>query len=234
MVRWLRDATPPLGSILLIDCLDARPNARDARAVMEIAPWCPVAFLTTPDNGRPGMRRSARLTVVYGLDGGDGGTARILDAVSARPRPSPSDMVQWVSQRTKLPLVQRTLSDLFYRAVFRPIEPTYLAQVQWEHLEELGNWGEEEWKGVARLAELAADRVRLNRVRAARGRPWEEICALVDRLLGVTCEEFAERVGWEWVLEQGLHRAGFFNQSAQPRPVRRQRARATFVAHGAA
>ena len=53
-------------------------------------------------SGVRGVRRLARTCVVFGLDDVDGASG-ILKAVAQRPRPTSSDLAEWVTRRTRLP-----------------------------------------------------------------------------------------------------------------------------------
>lgn len=157
------------------------------------------------------VRRLPRTCVVFAMDEGDGGEA-ILRAVAARPRPTPSDLVEWVLRRTRLPALGRVLSDLFSRPPLRRADASLLGFHGREPLRQLGEWGPAEWQAAATLAELAADRTLLNRILASENDSAAEMRRLMQERLGVTEREFHQRYGWEWVLEASLRNSGFFER----------------------
>jgi hypothetical protein len=212
-VRRLNDTAPELGAVALLDAVPTRPSTHDVRGQMEFAPWCPLCILADEESGMRSTRRLPRACVVFGL-GEDGGAA-ILRAVAARPRPTPSDMVEWITKRTRLPVLARMLSDLFTRPVLCRNEVAFLPFAVRDQIRQLGDWGASEWQRAALLTELAGDRTTLRRTfrsvepDALEKRRW------IDELLGVPESEFQQRVGWEWVLESSLRRSGFVERQAR-------------------
>lgn len=214
MVRRHRDDSPVLGSVALLDTVADRPTTNDVKAQMDLAPWCPLCLLGDADSGMRATRRLPRTCVVFGLDEADGASA-ILKAVASRPRPTPSDLVDWLTRRTRLPSLARTLSDLFTRPAFRRNEAALLPYAVREQLRALGDWTAMEWQRAAMLTELAADRSLLNRTMSSQEEHDVELRGAITSLLGISEREFHNRYGWEWVLEASLLRSGFVD-----RPVR--------------
>jgi len=214
MARRLNDQPPALGSVALLDTMVARPTTNEVKGQMDETPWCPLCLLANGESGMRATRRLPRTCVVFGLDEGDGASA-ILKAVASRPRPTPSDLVDWITRRTRLPGLSRTLSDLFTRPAFRGNEATFLPYAVREQLRQLGEWSATEWQKAAGLAELAADRSLLNRTMSAQDALAAEVRASMQSLLGIADREFHNRYGWEWVLESSLRRSGFFERSVR-------------------
>lgn len=214
MARRLHDVSPDLGSVALLDVLWQRPSTNDVKSQMEVAPWCPLCILAEEDSGMRSKRRLPRTCVVFGLALSDGATP-ILRAVASRPRPTPSDMVEWIVKRTRTSTLSRTLSDLFSRPALRRNEVTFLPQGIREQLRLLGDWGALEWQRAAVLADLAADRSAVNRVISADEPAAAETRRWMHDLLGLSEREFHTRFGWEWVLEASLRRSGFFERKAK-------------------
>ena len=222
MARRLQVAPPGLGSVALFDALDARPTTHDVKGQMEAAPWCPLCLLAGTGSGMRSTRRLPRTCVVFGLDEDDGASA-ILKAVASRPRPTPSDMVDWLTRRTRLPALSRTLSDLFSRPAFRRNEASLLPWTVREQIRQLGEWTAQEWQRAAVLAEVAADRSLLNRIMSSEDSSAVEIRGTIVELLGMSERAFHDRYGWEWVLEASLRRSGFFQVHAGGvRPLHQQ------------
>ena len=223
MVRWLREDSPAMGSILLMDMLARTPSPAEMRNVTEIAPWCPVCVLSPRQIGGRGQRRIPRTCVVVGLESIPDPTAAILRAVDDRPRPTPSTLVEWIVKRTRCHSVGRTLSDLFTRPLLRKTEAAYLPFTVREQLAQLGNWSAVDWQHAAQFAEYGADRTSLTRLLAADDLAAHDTRERMTELLGVTETQFREAHGWEWVLELSLRRSGFYELGA--RSYRRMAAR---------
>lgn len=214
MARRLHDRSPDLGSVALLDTVERRPTTNDVKAQMDVAPWCPLCLLAGEDSGMRSTRRLPRTCVVFGLDDAEGATA-ILRAVAARPRPTPSDLVDWIVRRTRASTLSRTLADLFTRPALRRNEVTFLPYNVREQLRLLGDWGALEWQRAAALADLASDRSSVNRLVATDEPNAAEVRRWIPELLGVTERDFHARFGWEWVLEASLRRSGFFERKAK-------------------
>lgn len=214
MARRLHDVSPDLGSVALLDALERRPSTNDVKAQMDVAPWCPLCILADGDSGMRSTRRLPRTCVVFGLADADGASA-ILRAVAARPRPTPSDMVEWLVRRTRASTLSRTLADLFTRPALRRNEVSFLPYTVREQLRLLGDWGALEWQRAAILADLASDRTSVNRVISADEPNAAETRRWIHELLGLSEREFHQRFGWEWVLEASLRRSGFFERKGK-------------------
>jgi hypothetical protein len=215
MVRWLREDSPAMGSILLMDILSRTPAPAEMRSVTDVAPWCPVCVLADRRIGGRGTRRIPRTCVVVGVESAPDATAAILRAVDDRPRPTPSTLVEWIVKRTRCHSVGRTLSELFTRPLLRKTEAAYLPYTLREQLALLGSWTALEWQHAAQFAEYAADRTSLKRLLSADDPSSRDTRHRMHDLLGVTEREFHEAHGWEWVLELALRRSGFFELGAR-------------------
>lgn len=214
MARRLHDVSPELGAVALLDACIRRPTTHDVKAELEVAPWCPLCIITGEDSGMRATRRLPRTCVIFGLVDDDGADP-ILRAVAARPRPTPSDLVEWLVKRTRVATLARTMSDLFTRPALRRNEVSFLPYTVREQLRQLGDWGALEWQRAGGLADLAADRSALNRVMAADDPAAADARRWMHELLGLTEREFHSRVGWEWVLEASLRRSGFFDRKGR-------------------
>jgi hypothetical protein len=230
MVRWLRDDAPAMGSVLLVDTIMRNPSMSDLRSLMDVAPWCPVCVLSDARLGGRGTRRVPRTCQVAALDTHVDATGAILRAVDARPRPTPSTLVEWVVRRTRVHAVGRTLSDLFSRGLLTKTESAFLPFQVRDHLAMLGNWSPLDWQHAAQFAEYAADRTSLNRLLSATDLGSIETRRRMEDLLGVTDRAFHDAHGWEWVLELSLRRSGCFEQPAKD--VRRLAMRRSSIGTG--
>lgn len=198
------DEAAPLGSILLIDCLDVRPTSAQLKPIVDAAPWCPVAILAADRWEVRHIRRTSRVTVMFSLDDGVGGTKGVLAAVSSRPNPTPQDVAEWIVGRTRLPSLRRTLVDLFTRELMTRAEALRLPWSVREQLALLGEWEACDWQLMWHVAEAAAR----GEVRASC------VADLEDRATELLQVETGMRqtlAGWEWIPETALRCAGFFS-----------------------
>ncbi|MBK6485265.1 MAG: hypothetical protein IPF98_00020 [Gemmatimonadetes bacterium] len=211
VARRLHDVSPDLGSVALLDASERRPSTSDVKSQLDVAPWCPLCILAEEESGMRSSRRLPRTCLIYGLSDAEGASP-ILRAVASRPRPTASDLVDWLVKRTRMALLSRTLSELFTRPALRRNEVSYLPYSIREQLRGLGRWGALEWQRAAALADLAADRTAVNRIVSADEPAAAETRRLMQDLLGISERTFHERYGWEWVLEASLRRSGFFER----------------------
>ena len=214
MARRLHDVSPDLGSVALLDAVEHRPSTNDVKSQLEVAPWCPLCIIAKEDSGMRSTRRLTRTCVVFDLDESEGADP-ILRAVAARPRPTPSDMVDWLVKRTRIPTLARTLSDLFSSPALRRNQVSFLPYTVREQLRQLGDWTALEWQRAAVLADLASDRSALNRIVSADEPGAAETRRWIHDLLGLSERDFHQRFGWEWVLEASLRRSGFFQRKSK-------------------
>lgn len=217
-VRRLHDLEPALGAILLLDATDGTPTSNEVKAEMERLPWCPLCLLAAPASGVRSTRRLPRTCVVFGGESEIG--AEILRAIADRPRPTSSDLVEWLARRTRRPSLGRVLSELFSGPRLHSRESSAgLTYGMRETMRQLGEWGALEWQRAAALAQLAADRTSLVRHLASPDAPGRELRQEMRDLLGLSERDFLQRHGWEWVLEAALRRSGYserHGRSVQP------------------
>lgn len=216
VARRIEAEEPALGAVALLDAVVSRPTTNDVKNQMDVAPWCPLCLLAGMDSGMRSTRRLPRTCVVFDLAEQDGADA-ILKAVAARPRPTPSDLVDWLVKRTHLPSLSRMLSDLFAGPSLTKKDASFLSYAIKEQLRMLGEWDAADWQRAARLADLASDRSLLNRVVSGDDANAVEMRRWIHELLGLSERQFHERYGWEWVLEAALRRSGFPGESARGR-----------------
>ncbi len=221
-VRRLSGTQPALGTVALLDASTTRFTSAEVKAQMEVAPWCPLCLLASPDGGFRSLRRLTRTCVAFGIDTGDGATA-ILQAVAQRPRPTASDLAEWITRRARLPMMARLVAEIFARPAYRAGEATSLPYATREQLRQLGMFDAGEWQRVAVLTELAADRSLMNRALAATDLNSAALRSDIPELLDMSLDGFRDRYGWEWVLERALQRSGFFDGSPRRVTARAER-----------
>lgn len=198
------EQAPPLGSIVLIDCLDVRPTSAQLKPIVDSAPWCPVCILAADRWEVRHVRRTARVTVIFSLDDGAGGTCGILSAVQSRPHTAPGDVADWIVGRTRMPSLRRTLVDLFTRPLMTRAEALRLPWSVREQLALLGEWDACDWQLMWHVTEAASRG-------DARAIVVPELDARADELLGLEMSARAQLAGWEWIPETALRCAGFFS-----------------------
>lgn len=234
MVRWLRDVPPALGSIALIDCVETRPSAAQVRSLMDVAPWCPTAILGCSKDDSRRIPRSPHVCLATASDGVQAGedSRAILHAVEMRPRPTLTDLVDWLLRRTRMPSMRRTLADLFSRPLLRKSDLAFLPQSYKDQIRQLGAWSALDWQHAVQLADIAADRTILKRVLAAQDSHSTDLRGRMLDLLGTSERHFHEMYGWEWVLEASLRRSGFFGAQAVTARQAGIEGEKTVVGHG--
>ncbi len=195
---------PALGSILLIDCLDVRPTSAQLKPIVDSAPWCPVCILASDRWEVRHIRRTSRVTVVFSLDDGVGGTRGMLSAVATRPHATPADVAEWIVGRTRLPSLRRTLVDLFTRPLMTRADALRLQWSVREQVALLGEWDACDWQLMWHVTEAAARG-------EARAVVVPDLDARADELLGLDWSARAQLAGWEWIPETALRCAGFFS-----------------------
>ncbi len=195
---------PALGSILLIDCLDVRPTSAQLKPIVDAAPWCPVCVLATDRWEVRHIRRTSRVTVMFSLEDGAGGTRGILSAVATRPHATPADLADWIVARTRLPSLRRTLVDLFTRPMMTRAEALRLPWSVREQLALLGEWDACDWQLLSHVTDAA--------VRGeSRAAVVPDLDVHAEALLGLNRAERERLAGWEWIPETALRCAGFFS-----------------------
>jgi len=195
---------PALGSILMIDCLDVRPTSAQLKPIVDGAPWCPVCILAADRWEVRHIRRTSRVTVMFSLDDGVGGTKGILASVGGRPSVSPADVAEWIVSRTRLPSLRRTLVDLFTRPLMTRAEALRLPWSVREQVALLGEWEACDWQLMWHVADAAS-----------RGDSHASVVSdldeRADELLGIDAAARGQLAGWEWIPETALRCAGFFS-----------------------
>ena len=198
------EQVPTLGSILLVDCLDIRPTQAQLKPIVDAAPWCPVSILAADRWDVRHIRRTSRVTVIFSLDDGVGGTRGILSALSSRPHTTPADVAEWIVSRTRMPSLRRTLMDLFTRPLMTRAEALRLPWSVREQLALLGEWDACDWQLMWHVTEAASRG-------DARAVVVPDLNARADELLGVELSTRLQLAGWEWIPETALRCAGFFS-----------------------
>ncbi len=209
------EGPPPLGAVLV--CMaDTITLATGAfRFGLLRAPWAVPCLLTTTATSDPDV-----LTAIHELPGhvcfvrdplDDGSLpSRIVGAVRGRSIPSEGRLTDYVIQRTGGVALRQELA----RAFALPSEksgPRVPERTLRDRLRRFGPLTASCWRSVGTLARLGA-RINDERVEILAWRAGVEARTLrnwTQRYLGVSLQDFRERVGWEWVVEAALRVAGY-------------------------
>jgi hypothetical protein len=226
-VESLADA-PPLGSFFLLE-VDESVDGWSVVESLREAPWVPLVLVQ-----RSAYVPPALLTALQGLRGtpafiwrrpDDGLPINVLaqDAVRGRPAPDPDQVACWVGAR----IGRVELASSLVVAMASPPPRSILAR-----LSPAGRWLERrlrsispltptDWRETFHLA-TAAGNTRLTTAQAAQ-RLGCDIWTLrrrLERLAGVTTDQYRLLAGWEWFLEAVVRK---WSMTGERREVRGER-----------
>jgi len=220
---WLGDS-PPLGSIALCRA-DLAGNVRRYAELLRQAPWCLPCVVTTPATSDPEI-----MTGIYELVGQvafvpdplrDELVAPLaLAAARARPVPRGRQMAEYVAQR-----VGHIELRLELAAVLDPDDSTTAdgglpERTLRDRLRRLGPLTVRCWRTIGTLCRLAArmQNVPVETLAHQSGVEARTLRAWTESYLDAKLRTFRSRIGWEWVLEAALRRAGIVAVEAPARP----------------
>lgn len=223
-LRRARDTIPGVGSILVVDLDEGIPALAEAVELRRRAPWCPLVARIS--DRRITTRELATFESVPGTSAplypgdfvGHSEVSRALASVARRPRPCFTTIALWLEYRLRRHGIAGTLVACFGEESDVAQPPRTLTR----RVRELGPLEVRDWRGLARLAQLAVT-----------PRPWtggglESVAyaAEIDprtlrRWLRLATDlgwsEFSQRSGWEWVLESALRLAGYVERRVERR-----------------
>lgn len=207
------------GGIVLLDERLSPAEVATALTAAERAPWC--APCAVRSNGR--LRSANGVTVHLGTPARLAAVAwphgapppeRVVEAVLRRHPPTPEEMAGWVVRRVQNPRVEQALAWTFRWALGGDGVHTSLLENYRElvaALRPLGRFRVKDWVHVVRLACIAATVAPSERSNARLASELHvdprTVARVLRRLLRLPLDRFAERVGWEWVLETGVRRS---------------------------
>jgi hypothetical protein len=212
------DATviPTLGSVFTLDMSDAETGLEEAILWQSRAPWCPLVLILGSTFLSAGIIEL--LSQLHGPMGFVSISQRpspeideILNAVRARPTPTPSTVFSYVANRVG----KASLRDLLTESLALAAEPRCgplpksVRRVS-RQLRALGPLGIPDWNRLSKLALLSGLRhVQVEELARLQGVEPRTFRAQVRRYTGVSPRSFREWVGWEWVVEAALRRWGY-------------------------
>jgi hypothetical protein len=206
---------PPVGAVLLTDLVGGIPALAEAVVSQRESPWCPLVLLADRNISSATLHAFEPVpgtwAILYSSDYSHlPATRRARIALRRRPLPSATTLALWVERRLGIPTVATTLAACCGAGGDAPRPPRTLTR----RVQALGPLEVRDWRGLARLAQLAG------------GLPCENPpsleCAALNagidprtvrrwlRLATDLCwQQCAHLAGWEWVLESALRRFGY-------------------------
>jgi hypothetical protein len=208
---------PTLGSIFTLDMSDAETGLEEAILWQGRAPWCPLVLVLGSTLLSAGIIEL--LSQLHGPMGFVSISQRaspeigeILNAVRARPTPTPSTVFSYVANR----LGNASVRDLLTESLALAAEPRCgpllkcIRRRVSRQLRALGPLGIPDWNRLSKLALLSGLRhVQVEELARLQGVEPRTLRAQVRRYTGVSPRNFREWVGWEWVIEAALRRWGY-------------------------
>ena len=223
LAAWTLSQPDP-GTILIADLDGGIPVLADAVQRQREVPWCPLvmrladprfpARAVAPFESVPGS-----FALLYPSDFDWLPPAeRIRRAVARRPVPQLSIIACWLELRLGRPGLASTLGACFGAGDMATRPPRTLTR----RLKAIGPLEVRDWRGLARLAQLAVTpgpwrSASLETTALDAGidprtlRRWLRLCT------DLSWSDFIGRVGWEWVLESALRRLGALERSPRRR-----------------
>ena len=204
---------PIPGAILVADLCGGIPALAEAVRRQRDLPWCPLvlriaeshfpACAISPFEPVPGSFALLYPADFDWLPPGE----RIRRAVARRPVPQQATIARWIEMRLGRPGLAQTLGICFGSGLTPSGPPRTLTR----RLQAIGPLEVRDWRGLARLAQLAVTpgpwrSASLETTALEAGidprtlRRWLRLCT--DK----PWSEFLSNVGWEWILEAALQR----------------------------
>lgn len=227
----------PLGTIVHASGPSALAALGSVVLALRSCPWL-VPVVTLPPDERQleplvelVVELRGRVAVVQPAATARVGTpAALIGAATRRPLPRPEVLSSYVTARLSAPDLQEPLTEQFCQAFESSTVPCRSVATYSRLFARHGPYTARDWRALARLVHdhcvrqsgawrkadgwlqrRAADTtpVTLNRTAEHYAR----------HLLGMSLRAAGERVGWEWVLEYAIRRAGYVPTVKAPRPA---------------
>ncbi len=206
---------PPVGAVLLADLAGGIPALAEAVTGQRESPWCPLVLHADRSISAAALHAFEPVpgtwAVLYSSDYAHlHPCRRALVALRRRPLPSATSLALWVERRLGIPTVATTLAACCGAGGDAPRPPRTLTR----RVQALGPLEVRDWRGLARLAQLAGSL-------PTEHPPSLELAALsagidprtLRRWLRLASDLYwpqcAGLAGWEWVLESALRRYGY-------------------------
>lgn len=181
-------------------------------ALQAAQPWCPLTVVLQAPIQSPGqieLFRALRGQLAY-LTATLRGVApdQVVAAVAGR---SATDLDQAIADYVARRLGHGIAERVVRVAVHGRDDAAISYRTLCRRLAMLGSLGPTDWAVVAKLARFAARRgLSVEQLAASYGSELRTLRAHCERYLGVSLADYAERVGWEWVIEGALRCNGYF------------------------
>ena len=210
----------PLGSIALTTGDAILSCLAQLTALSHRAPW------TVPCLALPVERESLkpqvllvtelrdRLVIVRPSSGRGNGAAdvtKVVAAVRRRPSPTPTMLARWVARRLSIREVEAPLRHQFEQGLCGAAADDARSVASYSRLfSRYGCYTARDWRALARLCGHVVSRINGDGAGEGQGHlPFRTASQYTSRYLGVRYHVTGERLGWEWVLEAALRRAGY-------------------------
>jgi hypothetical protein len=206
-------AVPQYGSIAIARLGVAVDVLKPLHELLESYPWCAPCVVVTPGSVSP-----ETLQAIWGLPGQPGfvvasrgfehlSPADIAKAVANRLEPTTPLLVSYVVRRTQSVALGQTLQQIWSP---RPVGPLSAERTLRYRLRRMGSFGRLDWVRVLKLirAKTGSSGVTVERLASMAGTEPRTLRSWTERCLGTSLRVYRETIGWEWILEAALDRAG--------------------------
>ena len=187
-------------------------------ALQAAQPWCPLAVALREPIASPAqieLFRALRGQLAW-LPAGPRAAdpLQVVSAVVERPE---GDLDQAIADYVARRLGHGTAERIVRVAVHGRDDDAISYRTLCRRLATLGSLGPTDWAVVAKLARFAGRRsLPAEQLAACYGCETRTLRAHCERYLGVPLADYAERAGWEWVIEGALRHNGYFEVRRAP------------------
>lgn len=210
-------AVPQYGAIAVARLGVSIDVLKPLHDLLEEYPWCAPCVIVTPGSVSPDT-----LQAIWGLPGQPGfvvasrgfehlSPVDIAKAVANRSEPTPPLLVSYVVRRTHSVALGQTLQQIWSP---RQVGPLSAERTLRYRLRRMGSFGRLDWARVLKLIRIKADGdgATVERLASLAGTEPRTLRSWTGRCLGTSLRVFRETIGWEWILEAALDRAGLVDR----------------------
>lgn len=202
---------PPLGTVVIAE-LSSSPMAALAQLTLAANAWSWIIPCVAIPPSATHLRHAVliiselRERLAIAMSGTVRGAANIARAVRHREPPTATAMARWVARRLSARQLARDLQLQFAEALQQvPANDAWSTSTYSRHFATLGRFTARDWRALARLCVNLADRTTGTHSTLSQ----RSIDAHLRRYLGMTHDQSRRLLGWEWILELALRRAGY-------------------------
>jgi hypothetical protein len=204
-----RTPVPPLGSVYMLE-VDDLADGLEVADSLQACPWVPLVLVQRSAHVPAGL-----LEALQGLRGtpafvwrrpDDGLPINVLaqDAVRGRPAPDADQVAGWVAHRAGRPELASSLAVAMASRPPRGVLARFSPSARWlaRRLRGFSSLTATDWREVFHLT-TAAGNTRLTTAQAAQRLECDmwTLRRRLERLGGVTTDQYRLLAGWEWFLE---------------------------------